>query len=173
MLGSLLGGRAGEAVGAMVASALGVGGTPDEVSAVLANPEVIVKLRQIEADKSIKLQELLGDQAKAELVAATTNAGDINKTMQAESASEHWPTYGWRPAIGFSVALAVLLSVLTVFMAYGAALVYNRNEGLAALPGILAAIAGIIAVVSPILGIASYFRGRMQADPNVPTNNRG
>jgi roadblock/LC7 domain-containing protein len=173
MLGSLLGGRAGEAVGAMVASALGVGGTPEEVSAVLANPEVIVKLRQIEADKSVKLQELLGDQVKAELTAAATNASNVNTTMQAEAASEHWPTYGWRPAIGFAVALAVVLSVLTVFVAYGAAMFYGRADGLAALPGVLGAVAAIIGVVSPILGIASWFRGKAQADPNVPTTNRG
>jgi hypothetical protein len=34
-------------------------------------------------------------------------------------------------------------------------------------------VAGIIAVVSPILGIASWYRGKMQADPSIPTNNRG
>jgi hypothetical protein len=93
--------------------------------------------------------------------------------MQAEAVSEHWPTYGWRPAIGFAVAIAVLLSVLTVFAAYGAAILYNRAEGLAQLPGILAAVAGIIGVVSPILGIASWYRGKMQADPTIPTITRG
>ena len=115
----------------------------------------------------------LDDFAKAEIVAAAQAAGDVNKTMQAEAVSEHWPTYGWRPAIGFSVALAVLLSVLTVFLAYGAAILYGKADGLAQLPGILAAVAGIIGVVSPILGIASWYRGKMQADPNIPTINRG
>jgi hypothetical protein len=104
------------------------------------------------------------DQAKAELAAALQNAGDINRTMQAEATAEHWHT--WRPAIGFSVALPMLLAVLTVFVAYGAALFYGRAEGLVQLPGILAAIAGIIGVVSPILGIASWFRGRMQSIKN-------
>lgn len=37
----------------------------------------------------------------------------------------------------------------------------------------LAGVVGIIGVVSPILGIASWFRGRMQADPAIPTINRG
>lgn len=174
LLGTLLGGPAGAAVGGLVASALGTSGDPAEVAQALAvNPDAAVKLKQIEADRQAKLQELATDQAKAEMSAATQNAGDVNKTMQAESASEHWPTYGWRPAIGFAVALAVLLSVLTVFLAYGAALLYGRSEGLAQLPGVLAAVAGIIGVVSPILGIASWFRGRMQADPNIPTVNRG
>lgn len=107
------------------------------------------------------------------VAAATQQAGDINKTMQAEAASEHWPTYSWRPAIGFAVALVMLLSVLTVFLAYVAAVFYNRSEGLQHLPGVIAAVAGIIGVVSPILGIASWYRGKMQADPNIPTINRG
>ena len=77
------------------------------------------------------------------------------------------------PIVPGFVALAVVGSVLTVFAAYGAALLYGKSEGLAAMPGILAALAGIIAVVSPILGIASWFRGKAQADPNVPTVNRG
>jgi hypothetical protein len=170
LLGTLLGGPAGGALGGLVAAALGTEATPSAVSQALqSNPDAAVKLAQIESDQRVKLQELATDQAKAEIAAA----GEVNKTMQTEAASEHWPTYGWRPAIGFAVAIAVLLSVLTVFAAYGAAIVYNRSEGLAQLPGILAAIAGIIGVVSPILGIASWYRGKMQADPSVPTINRG
>lgn len=174
LLGTLIGGPAGAAIGGLVASALGTENTPSAVSQALSiNPDAAVKLAQIEADQKVKFQELATDQAKAELAAATQQASDVNKTMQAEAASEHWPTYGWRPAIGFSVALAVALSVLTVFGAYGAALIWGKSEGLAQLPGILAAVAGIIAVVSPILGIASWYRGKMQADPNIPTVNRG
>ncbi len=150
-------------------------GVPAEgdLAGVLANlgttPEGKIRLAEIDADlkkhaadNGIKLEEL-----------AVQNAGQVNTTMQAEAASEHWPSYSWRPAIGFAVALAVVLSVLTVFLAYGAAIIVGKPEGLQHLPGILAAVAGIIGVVSPILGIASWFRGRMQADPNVPTVNRG
>ena len=164
LLGTLLGGPAGAAVGGMIASALGTCANPEEVSqALAASPEAFVKVREIEATRQARLQELATDQAKAELAAAAQNAGDVNRTMQIEATAEHWPTYSWRPAIGFAVALAVVLAILTVFMAYGAALFSGRVEGLTHLPGILAAIAGIIGVVSPILGIASWFRGRMQA----------
>lgn len=149
-------------------AAPGTQATPDAVSQALqTNPDAAVKLAQIESDQRVKLQDLATDQAKAEIVAAAQAAGDVNKTMQAEAASEHWPTYTWRPAI------AVLLPVLTVFAAYGAAILYERTEGLTQLPGILAAVAGIIGVVSPIPGIASWYRGKMQADPSMPTINRG
>lgn len=122
-------------------------------------PEGRIRLAEIDAglrmhavEAGVDLERLAVEAAKA-----------VNTTMQAEAGSEHWPTYSWRPAIGFSVALAVLLAVLTVFLAYGAA-IFGRAEGLQHLPGILAAVAGIIGVVSPILGIASWFRGRMQSD---------
>jgi hypothetical protein len=174
LLGTLLGGPAGGAVGALVASALGTGADPDAVAKeIAANPDAAVKLREIEAKRQADLQGLTVDLAKAEMAAAVQASASVNTTMQAEAAAEHWPTYSWRPAIGFSVALAVVGSVLTVFAAYGAALLYGKSDGLAAMPGILAALAGIIAVVSPILGIASWFRGKAQADPNVPTVNRG
>lgn len=132
-------------------------------------------LAAIQTDPNLALQfktAVLAQETELERL-ALTNASDVNKTMQAESASEHWPTYSWRPAIGFAVALAVMLSVLTVFLAYGAAMFFGRTEGLASLPGILGAVAAIIGVVSPILGIASWFRGKAQADPNIPTVNRG
>ena len=41
----------------------------------------------------------------------------------------------------------------------------------ATLPMVLGALAGINATVLPILGIASWFRGKAQADPIIPTNN--
>ena len=174
LLGTLIGGPAGAAIGSVVASALGSENTPEAVNKLLlTSPDAAVKLAQIESEQKVKFQELATDQIKAELTAATQASSDINKTMQVEAASEHWPTYSWRPAIGFAVALAVALSVLTVFGAYAAAVFCDKTEGLSHLPAILAAVAGLIGVVSPILGIASWFRGRMQADPSVPTVNRG
>jgi hypothetical protein len=72
MLGGLLGGPAGAAIGSVVASALGTGSTPDEVSqALTTNPDAAVKLRQIEADRTVKLQELVTQQALAALQAHT------------------------------------------------------------------------------------------------------
>lgn len=143
-----------------VTQAIGSMGTTAEGRVKLA--EIDAQLRQHALDAGVDLERI-----------AAQNAADVNKTMQAEAAAEHWPTYSWRPAIGFAVALAVFLSVFTVFIAYGMVIFGGKAEGLQHLPGILAAVAGIIGVVSPILGIASWFRGRMQADPNVQTVNRG
>lgn len=158
LLGTLLGGPAGAAVGGIVASVLGTGSSPDEVSQALAtNPDAAVKLRQIEAERQTRLQELAADQVKAELAAATQNAGDINKTMQAEAAAEHWPTYSWRPFIGFMFGAYV--ASLWVLPLFGSTPVTLTTDMTIAVGG--------------ILGIASWFRGRMQSDPAIPTVNRG
>jgi len=166
LLGTLLGGPAGAAVGGLVASALGVGGTPSEVSAALqTNPEAAVKLKQLEAERQVRLQELATDQAKAEMAAAAANAADINRTMQAEAQSERWPTYSWRPAIGFAVAIDLVLSVAVVGTAYAGVMFGGvKADVLQYVPGMLAAMAGLVGVASPILGIASWFRGKMQAE---------
>ena len=50
MAGALLGGPAGGAVGAMIASALGVDKNPDSVAkAIRSDPQAAIKLRQIES----------------------------------------------------------------------------------------------------------------------------
>lgn len=175
LIGTLLYGPAGGAVGGLVASVLGVGATPDEVAqALTTSPDAAVKLSQLEVERQTRFQELATEQAKAELVAAVQSAGDVNRTMQAEAASEHWPTYSWRPAIGFAVAIDLGFSVAVVALAYiGVMFCGVTPEVLSYLPAMLGAMAALVGVAMPILGIASWFRGRMQADPGVPTINRG
>lgn len=158
ILGTLLGGPAGAAVGGLVASVLGTGNTPDEVSQALAiNPDAAVKLKQIEADRQVRFQELLVQAVGAEISAAVATVQAVNTTMQAEAKADHWPTYSWRPAIGF------------VFAAYIASLfmlpIVNKQP--------VALSESLVLAIGGILGVASWFRGKAQADPRVPTDNRG
>lgn len=176
MLGTLLGGPAGAAVGGLIASALGSGSSPDDVSqALVTNPDAAVKLKQIEADRQAKLQELVV-LAESNRLAAEAKAIDaVNATMRAEAAAEHWPTYSWRPFVGFAVGVNLIASTLLVVgvfiaMCLNAA---GADKAVAALPAALGALAALVALASPILGIASWYRGKMQADPRIPTDNRG
>lgn len=130
--------------------------------ALQADPALVLQYRKAVLDQEVAFQAL-----------AVQNAGEINATMRAEAASEHWPTYSWRPAIGFAVALDLTLSALTVFVSYVYAMLTGKTDHLQHLPAMLTAMAALIAVSAPILGIASWFRGKMQADPNIPTINRG
>ena len=138
--------------------------TGDEaVKALQANPDLVLQYRKAVLDQEVSFQTL-----------AVQNAGDVNKTMQAEAASEHWPSYSWRPAIGFSFALLALIGGLTAAIAYIGVMFYNvKPEVLNYLPAMLAAEAAIMTTMAPVLGVASWFRGKMQANPDIPTINRG
>ena len=176
MVGTALGGPAGAAVGAVVASALGTSATPDAVHAALAtNPDAAVKLAQIEKDRQVELQQLVV-QAEANRLANDTAAVQaVNATMQTEAKSEHWPSYSWRPFIGFCVGFNTAAAAVVVLGVFGAIVTGQQQAAVAVaqLPMVLGSLAAINGIVMPILGIASYFRGKAQADPNVPTDNRG
>jgi len=127
-------------------------------------------LTQIESDFRIKLEEV---STKAEEL-RVQNASDINKTMQSESMSNHWPTYTWRPFVGFIFGLMAFMMAGTVMASYIAVMMgYMKSETLSYLPQMLASMAMVMGTVAPILGIASWYRGKMQADPSIPTDNRG
>ena len=178
LLGLLLGGPAGAVVtaaGAMVSSVLGVGNSPADVAAALTLPDSVVKLRELEARRQIELESLTVQSELARLAAETSAMQAVNATMQAEASASHWPTYSWRPFIGFCVGvntLAASLLVLAVFvpMMFGNA---SATAAIAQLPTVLGALAAISGVAMPVLGIASWFRGKAQADPRIPTDNRG
>ena len=67
MAGSMLAGPAGGAVGAMLASALGVDNTPDAVAtAIKSDPQAAVKIREIEAQLEQTRLEVRGQAVQAE-----------------------------------------------------------------------------------------------------------
>lgn len=81
LVGGLLGGPAGSAVGGMVASALGVENTPEAIEQALQKPEALAKLREIEEKHRHELETL-------QIQAETARQLEINKTYRAELASE-------------------------------------------------------------------------------------
>lgn len=59
LVGTLLGGPAGAAVGSLVAAALGVMDDPEEVKAALAgNPDAFAKIQELQVNAKIQLQQL-------------------------------------------------------------------------------------------------------------------
>lgn len=99
ILGSLLGGPAGGAVGALVSSVLGVENDPDEVQKALeADPNLLLKLREAEIEQQTQLKKMLVE-------AETQRMTQINETMRAELASgDKFKSY-WRPLFGYIMAL--------------------------------------------------------------------
>lgn len=97
-----------------------------------------------------------------------------NLPRPTEAASEHWPICSWRPFIGFVFgAMGASLGATVAACYLGVMLFGAKPEPLATLPTMLGAMIGVMGVMSPLLGISSWFRGRAQADPNIPTNHQG
>ena len=121
-------------------------------------PEQGVEFRARIADQELELEKL-----------AAGNADQINQTMRVEAASERWPTYSWRPFVGFCFGLLGLVSGLTVASVYILVMLMKADPSLIShLPGLITAEAMIMTTMAPVLGIASWFRGKMQADPSIP-----
>lgn len=148
ILGAALPVPGGAALGKMLGSILGnPNATEEEVLAELTvSTEALQKAKEFELTHQ---ETLLRLQVEA-LV-------EVNKTMQTEASSDHWPTYSWRPFIGFMFGLYIFSFVLLPL--FGVAPIILS-------PDLTLAVGGI-------LGIASWFRGKMQSDPSVPTDNRG
>lgn len=179
MIAGMLGGpKAADVATKVVGIAQAVTGqsTPDAaLAAIQANPELAMQFQTRLVDSHVELANIAADVEKAQIAASVQNASDINKTMQAEGNSEHWQTYSWRPFIGFAVgfntfASGLLVLIVFVPVMFGSA---PAAAALANLPTALGALAAINATVLPVVGIASWFRGKMQADPAINTVNRG
>jgi len=154
MVGTLLGGPAGTAIGAMISSALGVENSPDAILKELKdNPDAIIKIKQIEANHSEKLQAL-------SLSAGTQRLETVNQTMRDEGKSEHWPQWAWRPFWGFVSGLAFLcVSVLCCYLAYQAVM-EGKPAALNMIPQLVTSFTTLFGIPGAILGITAWHRGK-------------
>lgn len=151
-LGGPLGGLAAEAVG----KALGMEDkTVDNIKATLSGmpPEELVKLKLAELEVQLKMQEI-GLKSVFDLAELETKIiSEVNQTMRVEAAAEHWPTYSWRPFNGFLFGITIFCSYFLLPL-FGIETPEIPNE--------------VWLTWGGILGIASFFRGKSQADPDIP-----
>lgn len=150
LLGGLLGGPAGAAVGGIIASALGCKPTPDAVhEAVKADPQAAIKLAEIEANAKVQLQQLAVTAAANEQAADTARILSVNQTMQAESKSEHWMQWAWRPFNGFMAGITLPLVYVVLPLAHVPVPPIPESVWL---------------MWGAILGVASWWRGKAKAE---------
>jgi len=158
-IGTALGGPLGTGVASFVASQLGT--TPDKIADtltnMLGNPADLEKAKELDLQYKDHCMTLGYQNIEAIETINAQVVGDVNVTMQAETKSDHWLTYSWRPLIGISFGLYI--SSMWVLPLCHVQPVLLTTDAMMAVGG--------------ILGIASYFRGKAQADPNVPFDNRG
>ena len=153
LLGAALPLPGGAAIGQALAGAIGSPTSQPEglLAALSANADAFQRGKEFEATHQETLMRISVD---AEIRAVEA----VNKTMQSEAASDHWPTYTWRPFMGFIAGFMILSN-------YVVAPLVGR------LPVAIDPTAWLF--LGSILGVASFFRGKMQADPTTPSDNRG
>ncbi|WP_293042284.1 hypothetical protein [Paraburkholderia sp.] len=178
MIAGWLGGSKAENVAQKVvgvAQAVTGTSTPDAaLAAIQANPDLAMQFQTKVVESQVEMAQIAADITKAELAADTADTAAVNQTMQVEAKADHWPTYSWRPAIGFAFALNMVTAGLNITVAYLAVMFFGvKPDILSLIPQMLTAQAALNGTALPILGVASYFRGKMQADPRIPTDNRG
>lgn len=89
LIGSLIGGPAGGAIGSLVASALGVENSPGAIEAeLLTNPDALLKLKQLEMENAIELKRLSLEEAGLKL---KQHQAELVDTQHArEQHKDHW-----------------------------------------------------------------------------------
>ena len=158
MLGTALGGPAGAGIGSIIAGIFGSEDKPEAVlEAIKADPNAAVKLQEIQSQERVRLQEII-------LATEASNLAQINQTMRAESKSEHWPQWSWRPFWGFVSALAFL--VVCVFVCYLAyqAVFEGKNEAMVMVPQLIGSFTMLFGIPGAILGVASWHRGKAKRE---------
>ncbi len=106
LLGAAVGGPAGSAIGTLVASAFGSENEPDAImTAINANPEAALKLKNLELDNKVELQRVILETARIEL-ADKQNARKENRHSK-------------MPAI-LSVSLSLIIVAIIYLLFYTA-----------------------------------------------------
>lgn len=154
--GSKAEGIAGKVVG--IAQAVTGQSAPDAaLAAIQSDPALSLQFQQAVMAQQAQLAQIAADVEKAELAADTANTQAVNATMQVEAKGDHWPSYSWRPFIGFTFGLYIMsLFILPLFHVQPITLS-----------------ADMTLTIGAILGVASFFRGKAQADPRISTDGRG
>lgn len=111
LLGTVLLGPAGGAIGAAVGSLFGVESDDPEaiIEAIAGDPEARAKLLEFQLAQQVELRKLAVQQAEIESAERMNTISEVNKTMRAESKSEHWMQYSWRPFNGFMLPISIIL----------------------------------------------------------------
>lgn len=121
VVGTLLGGPAGAAVGALVASALGTSNDPDAVSAALASdPGALARVQELQINAKVQLQQLAvtaeNNRLQAEAIQYAAEAADRDSARQLAATQTRDFI---RPAITVILLLGALSILVCIFTGVG------------------------------------------------------
>jgi hypothetical protein len=120
IVGTLLGGPAGAAVGALVASALNVPNDPDAVSVALAgNPDAMVRVQELQLTARVELEKLSVQAETIRLQAAGAQyAAEAADRDSARQLAAKQPNDIVRPALTFIMLGGSLFVVVAVLIGW-------------------------------------------------------
>ena len=128
---------------------LGVSGGSETFTALQnADPE---QLAQIENALIIRLRELEIAELTTRLTEATKQIESVNQTMRSESVAVNWPTWTWRPFLGFVAGVMILGDYFIL--------------PLAGIPVPMIPVE-VWTFLAAVLGIASFGHSKALADPS-------
>jgi hypothetical protein len=162
---SVVGGPAGMVAGAALRAVSGAvlghdQGTTDQVTQAIQaglSPDAIAALQKADNDFKVQMAQISAATEQASIKAGSEAISDVNTTMQAEAKADHWPSYTWRPFIGFTFGFYIIsLFVLPLFHVQPVSLSTD-----------------LTLTIGAVLGVASFFRGKAQADPRINSDSRG
>lgn len=120
IVGTLLGGPAGAAVGALVASALNVPADPDAVNAALAgNPDAMVRVAELQMNAKVQLEQLavVAESNRLQYEAAQYTAEVADRDSARKLAAQQ-PRDFIRPAITVMLIIGAFTILAAVFGGY-------------------------------------------------------
>lgn len=152
LIGTLLGGPAGGAVGSLLSSALGTPNNPEAVYAKLqGDPSALAKVRELEITHAADLQKLTVEAESNRLAADTQRIQTVNATMRSEIASKRGY---WRDMFGYISGACFALEVCAVCYV----LVWNAAKTADAAT-LVSALTMLWGVPMAVLGITAWHTG--------------
>lgn len=120
IVGTLLGGPAGAAVGALVASALNVPNDPDSVNVALAaNPEALARVQELQINARVQLEQLAvtaeNNRLQAEAAQYSAEAADRDSARKLAATQPHDFV---RPTLTFIMLGGSLFVVVAVMLGW-------------------------------------------------------
>lgn len=134
VVGTLLGGPAGAAVGALVASALNVPNDPVSVNAALqANPDALVKVQELQMNARVQLQQLAvtAEQNRLQAEGAQYAAEAADRDSARKLAAQQ-PRDFIRPSITIMLVLGSIAIMVAVFGGWAAETLKDNNSNMMA-----------------------------------------
>jgi hypothetical protein len=164
LLGTVIGGPGGAAVGSLVANVLKVKDEPESIAKALESvtPNQRAELIKLQEDNRHELAKLTLQKAVSDNERDAKTISEVNQSIRVEAQQPDTWAGKWRPFWGFTSAIAFFVAVTGLIFLAGYAIKTRQLELLGHIPTLTFQLAALFAIPGAILGVASWHRGKKQ-----------